>query len=309
MHKATLWWRIAAAVLIASAAVVLVALVARQDEAPATTTLKEPELFSFVRSFADTHPDGSFEAAGPGESMATAETVRFFDYYLAAIGEKGLPEIRAEIEREIDRQLAQEKRAAAKDFLKRYLHYKLALVNVEKTSAPGKTPLEAIRARFAGMQDARRQFFSEAEIAAMFQESDAYDQDAIARLELNEDASLNPAQKRERLAAIDAVMPPALKEAREAPYQVVRLEDEVQKMRAQGAGDQEVYQKRALAFSAEAAARLAQVDREEREWTLRVQAYLAERSRLGSADFAALQQLRNTLFTVDEQRRLTAFEP
>jgi lipase chaperone LimK len=309
MRKVITWWSTAAAVLVAGAGVALVALIPPRDEAPATTAVKEPELFPFVRSLAGTQPDGRFESAGPGDSMATAATLRFFDYYLAALGEKGLPEIRAEIEREIDRQLAQEKRAPAKDLLKRYLLYKLALVDIEKATRPGKTSLEAIRARFAGMRDARRQFFSETEIQAMFQESDAYDEDAIARLEINEDASLDQAQKRERLAALDAAMPPALKEAKEAPYQIVRLDDEVQKMRAEGASEQEVYHKRALAFSPEAAARLALVDREEREWTLRVQAYLAERSRLGSGDPTAVQQLRESLFTAEEQRRLTAFEP
>lgn len=309
----TTWVMLAAGAAVVLLALVLAALLGRQDKAPVATSSKEPELFPFVRSFAGTQPDGSFEAASSGESsgqsIATAETVRFFDYYLAAIGEKSLPEIRAEIEREIDRQLPQEKKAAAKDLLRRYLHYKLALVNVEKTSQTGKTPLEAIRDRFAGMQEARRQFFSEAEIQAMFQESDAYDQDAMARLELNEDPSLDQAQKRQRLAAIDAALPPALREAREAPYQVVRLEEEVHKMRAEGASEQEIYRKRAQAFSADAAARLAQVDREEHEWTLRIQAYLAERTRLASADPAALQHLRDSLFTADEQRRLKTFEP
>jgi lipase chaperone LimK len=310
MRKSITWWSTAAAVLVAGAVVVvLVALFARQDRAPATTALKEPELFPFVRSFAGTQPDGRFEAAGPVDSIATATTLRFFDYYLDAIGEKGLPDIRAEIEREIDRQLAHETRAAAKDLLRRYLLYKLALADIEKATEPGKTSLEAIRARFAGMRDARRQFFSETEIQAMFQESDAYDEDAIARLEINEDASLDQAQKAARLAALDAAMPAALKEAREAPYQVARLEDEVQKMRTQGASDQEIYRKRALAFSPEAAARLAHVDREEHEWKLRIQAYLTERSRLGYSDPTVLQQLRERLFTADEQRRLAAFEP
>jgi lipase chaperone LimK len=68
---------------------------------------------------------------------------------------------------------------------------------------------------------------------------------------------------------------------------------------------------RSSALSPEAAARLADVDREEADWQRRIAAYQAQRQQLqrqNRSDPAALQQLRDNGFTSDEQRRLAAYE-
>ncbi|WGG52728.1 lipase secretion chaperone [Rugamonas sp. DEMB1] len=170
------------------------------------------------------------------------------------------------------------------------------------------------RQRLAAMQQLRHSYFSVQEIDGLFGAGDAYDNDAIARLEINSDATLTAEQRKARLAALDARMPAALRAERDAPSQVLRLEDSVRQLRAQGGGDNEVYRLRAAAFSPEAAARLAEVDREEADWQRRIGAYQAQRKDLlgGGAPNerteAQLQQLRDANFSAEEQRRLGAYE-
>lgn len=288
---------------------------ARQEVA---VSAPEPDYFSFVRSLEGTVPDGGIEAeAAAAEFVASPGLVLLFDYYLSAIGEQPLAAIRAEIERELERRLKPDAAHAAKQLLGRYLAYKRDLVDVEKTAQAAGGSLQAIRNRLALMQEARLRHFSEREIQAMFGDGDASDLDAIARLEIAQDTSLSDEQKRERLAQLDAALPSAVREAREEPLKILRLEESAQKMRTQGASEDDIYRMRAAALSPEAAARMAQVDREDKEWSERIAAYLAERNRLladsvtlpeteRQALIARLQQAR---FAPEEQKRLAAYEP
>ena len=87
-----------------------------------------------------------------------------------------------------------------------------------------------------------------------------------------------------------------------------RIEEEVRRMRAQGASDDEVYRARAAVMNPEKAAALARLDREEAAWQQRVSAYLAQRQALGG-NVQAIQALKDGLFTAEEQARLSAYEP
>lgn len=101
------------------------------------------------------------------------------------------------------------------------------------------------------------------------------------------------------------------------PADLARVELEVQRMRSEGLGEDEIYRKRALSLSPEAAAQLAQAEQEENRWKARIELYLAERARLlamngntpGPAAQETLQQLRNSFFSAEEQERLASYEP
>lgn len=287
----------------------------RQDDAAPAKLRDDPNLFSFVRSMEGSVPDGEIKADGDALVVDT-ELRLLYDYFLTAVGEKTVDEIRAEIEREIDKRLKSAPAAEAKRLLARYLDYKRALVDVEKNAQLAGPSLAAMRARIEAMHRTRAKFFSGREAEGLFGADDAYDADALARLEVLQDKSLTDAQKKEKIAALDAALPAEVREAKEAPLRIVRLEESVSKMRAQGASDDEVYRTRAAALNPEAAARLAEVDREEQEWKSRIAGYLAERSRLlqdggrlpEAERQAALQQLRQARFTPQEQLRLPAYE-
>jgi lipase chaperone LimK len=279
---------------------------APQPEAPPAAPASDP--FAFVRSMEGTRPDGDIRQGDDGQLVVDAELGHLFDYYLAGMGEKDLNAIRAEIERELDRRLKPGPAAQAKRLLASYLNYKRALVDLEGAQKEGTDMASSARARLAARQKLRAQFFSPSEAAGLFGFSDAYDADALARIEISQDPKLTAAQRAEKLAALDRNLSPAMREEREAPVRVIRTEEAVAKLREQGATDDEVYRLRAAAFSPEGAARLAELDREEALWKQRIASYLAERKAVPGDALASLQQLRDRHFNADEQRRLGAYE-
>ncbi|RSZ58404.1 lipase chaperone [Massilia atriviolacea] len=291
-----------------AAALVAVAYPRPEVAAVAAAPPAAADPFAFVRSMEGTRPDGDVRLDAGGQLVIDAELGHLFDYYLAGLGEKDLRAIRAEIERELERRFAPGPAAQAKRLLGSYLDYKRALADAEKTLAPQADLARAARARLELKQRLRPQFFSAAEASGLFGASDAYDADTLARLDIEQDGTLTPVQREERMAALDRRMPAALREEREAPTRVIRMEASVQKLREQGAGDDEVYRLRAAAFSPEAAGRLAELDREEAAWKGRIKAYLAQRAEVGTGSEALQQQVRDRHFSAEEQRRLGAYE-
>lgn len=283
----------------------------RQDAPAAAVSAQraEPDYFAFVPSMAGTRPDGAVRASG-GRLDVNAELAYLFDYYLAGLGERPLEALRAEIIRELERRLQPGPAAEARRLLDAYLAYKRALVDVERGLPPQTDPVLRARQRLTAMQQLRAAYFSNAEIAGLFSASDAYDIDAIAHLAIHSDASLSEAQRKQKLATLDAALPQKAREEKDAPSRVLRLEEAVNAARARGADDNEVYRLRSAALSPGAAARLADVDREEADWQRRIAAYQAQRRELlqNAAPAATLQQLRERGFSADEQKRLPAYE-
>ncbi|KIF80616.1 lipase secretion chaperone [Noviherbaspirillum autotrophicum] len=276
----------------------------------------EDNLFSFVKSMEGTRPDGKVTIAPDDQLVVDAELPRMFDYYLAALGEKSLDEIRAEIERQLDQRLKPNAAAQAKQLLARYLDFKRDLITVEKDLQAGVAGngIDAIKARLEAIRQSRLRFFSPEEVQAMFGLEDAYDRYNVEQYEIAQNKTLTDEQKKEKLAALDMAMPPELRKEQEAPLAVVKLEESVQQLRTNGASDDDVYRMRAAALTPEAAARLAEVDRDEAAWKSRISDYLAERSKLLNANTldterqSAIQQLRDSRFNQQEQMRLPAYE-
>ena len=277
--------------------------VARQ--APLRTT---PDAFAFVRSMEGTRPDGEVKQSAEGVLVVDAELGHLFDYYLAGMGEKDLAAIRSEIERELDRRLKPGAAAQAKRLLGSYLDYKRALAGLEQRLKDMGELGKSARARMEAMQKLRADFFTATEIAELFGFSDAYDLDALRRLEISTDSTLSAPQRAAKLAELDQKLSPAMREEREAPSRVLRTEEAVLHMRARGASDDEIYRVRAAAFSTEGANRLAELDRDEAAWKGRIKAYQAERVAVPAGAEAALQRLRDQHFNPEEQRRLGAYE-
>ena len=280
--------------------------------------------FSFVRSLEGTSIDGDISQNKDGSLQVSAELKRLFDYYLSATGEKSLPEIRLQIEKVLDQRLKPNAAQQAKQLLNRYIAYKQALVSLEQGTSPINTGintstndlLSTVKNKWDSMRLLRSQYFSEKESQTMFGFDDAYDQDALARIAISEDKSLTEAQKKEKLHTLDSAMPPELREAKNATYQVIKLTEESEKMRREGASDDDIYRMRAAATSPEAANRLAQLDHDTNDWNTRINQYLQQRKQLGldqsdansNEQQSQLQQLRNHYFTMQEQQRLTAYE-
>jgi len=277
----------------------------------------------FVNSMRGTVPDGGLgptalapmpDAGGPSGPLPYGELKRMFDYYLSAIGEQSIDAIAQQIRAELDRNLSASQAPAAKRLLARYLDFKRALVDLEQKFATQEPGVQTLRRRFEAMQALRARLFSAEEEQGMFGFEDAYDRDALARLEISQNPKLSAEQKRAQLAVLDAAMPAALKADRDAPRAVIRVEQMAQALRAQGASDDDIYRMRARELDPAAATRLAQVDREEQDWKNRIAVYQRERAKVLKAEGseserqAALAELRKSQFSEDERKRLAAYE-
>jgi lipase chaperone LimK len=190
--------------------------------------------------------------------------------------------------------------------LARYIAYRQAVAALQADPQLSGPDAAALRRRLAALRGLRAQYFDAREIAAMFGREDAANADALARMEIREDRTLSAQQKQARLAALDAGLPAEVRAAREAPLKILHVEEAARRLRADGAGEDDVFRLRAEAFGVDAAGRLASVDREEADWKRRIDAYLAERRSL--RDEAQIAALRNRMFSADEQRRLGAYE-
>jgi lipase chaperone LimK len=294
--------------LVAAGALSLAALAGRSaPSAPvAHTVTVAPPARPFAPSLQGTQPDGAVHVTPDDGVVADAALVELFDYYLSTVGERSPAAAQAEIERELDRTLRPAAAAAARRVLARYVAYRQAMAALQadpRLSGPGAA---ALRRRLAALRGLRAQYFDAREIAAMFGREDAANADALARMTIRDDRTLTAQQKQARLAALDAALPAEVRAAREAPLKIVHVEEAAQRLRAGGAGEDDVFRLRAEAFGADAAGRMADVDREEAAWKRRIDAYLAERR--GLRDEAQIAALRNRMFSADEQRRLGAYE-
>ena len=282
------------------------AMLAGQPAPAMQTVTVTPPAQAFAPSLLGTRPDGAVHVAPDDSVVADAQLIELFDYYLSTVGEKSPAAVRAEIERELDRTLRPAAAAAAKRVLTRYTAYRQALAGLGADRRLTGQDAAALKRRLDALRGLRAQYFSQREIAAIFGREEAANAEALARMEIRDDRTLDAQQKQARLAALDAGLPADVRAAREAPLKIVRVQEEAERLRAGGAGEDDVFRLRAEAFGADAAQRLADVDREEAAWQRRIQAYLVQRR--GLNDEAAVAALRNRMFSEDEQRRLGAYE-
>jgi lipase chaperone LimK len=276
----------------------------------------------FARSLQDTLPDGNLEPLRTGSptevtsALAYGELRRLFDYYLSTVGEQSVEAITAQIRSELQRRLSAPQAQKAQQLLERYIAFRRDLVAVENKPDLSGSAAAAIRRRMLAVQDLRAQHFSADENQGMFGFEDAYDMDAVARLEISQNPALNTQQKQQQLAALDASLPAVLRAEREANNVVVRVEQQASDMRAQGASEDDIYRMRSKELDPQAATRLADVDREEAAWKSRITNYREARDKLLQASSnateskrrASLTQLQQRLFSEAERPRLVAYE-
>ncbi len=278
----------------------------------ATATAGAPPMA--VSSLAGTTPDGGASASADDQLILDPALIRLFDYYLSTVGERPIADIRAQVERDLDTRLKPHAARQAKDVLARYFDFKQALRDLKPRKVASARSVDTLRAALRSMQALRATYFDPGEVQALFAHADDDANAALQRMAIEQDPALDEAQRQARLAALDAALPADVRAAREAPLAIGRLQDAAQRIRAQGGSEDDVYRMRAAATSPEAANRLADLDRDEAAWQARIATYREQRGSVlaqpgSDADRqAAMSDLRNRLFTPDEQRRLAAYE-
>ena len=279
----------------------------RGAEAKVDTREKSP-FTDKARSLRGTNEDGALRVGPDGSLLLGPEILRLFDYYFTTEGEENDETIRARILAAIRERVDGPAAIQAAALLDQYLAYrkdKGGLVLPKDEEADSKARLEALK-------KLRRKHFGDEAAEALFGEEEREGEVAAEASRIRQDESLTAEEREQKIAALEASLPDGARAAREAATTPLRARAEVEAMRAEGATDEDVYAKRVESLGAEAADRLAALDKERAAWKARVEAFRKERDALAAktADDAAFQAAEQALldrsFTPLEQRRVRA---
>jgi len=202
-------------------------------------------------------------------------------------------------ERLLAEQVPAEYLAQAQRLLTQYQQYRSQLAGLRPADFDG-TSSQRLADILAARMAIQQQLFSGPEIAGLFGDDNRYDGFTVERLRITERTDMNDQQKAglidERSAAL---LTQEQREARQTALLPLRITRQNADLTQSAATAEQRLKERTAQFGAEAATRMAQVDRQEAEWQQRI-------ARLAAADPTTQQKMRSTQFTPTEQLRLDA---
>ncbi|HVH07622.1 MAG TPA: lipase secretion chaperone, partial [Myxococcota bacterium] len=191
-------------------------------------------------SLAGTEPAGGLRVDAGGHFVPGREALDLFDYYFSASGEEPDATIRMRILAAIRARLEGPAVAEAEAFFARYLAYREA-AEALFASEPASDDLDR---RFQRVREIRREAFGPALAADLFAEEEAIAAIDLERRRVAQDRTLASDERARRLAALDAELPDAEREARAAVRQAVELRAAEAALRAAGASAAEIQAER-----------------------------------------------------------------
>lgn len=243
---------------------------------------------------ADAMPEVRFKLTAEGELIPTPSVRTLFDFFLSGLEEEPLPTVLARIEQTLSAHLSEPALTQARALLEHYLDYRIQLDALARSAQPVMTPsgfdLAALRQREEALESLRQGNFSDAEAQAFFGLEQTQDQYMLAYLGITQNRSLSERERTRALAALDQQLPQPIRELRQRVTRHGELHQQVRQMRAAGASDAEIYQTRAQTLGDDAAARLAELDRERAQWQQRLEGFVEERERIRQSGLSAEDQ-------------------
>lgn len=238
--------------------------------------------------------------------------IKLFEFYLAGLEEEGVDKVLLRIHRELAQQLRGAALTQARDLLRRYVDYRLALQILPRHDHnldPG-----TLRQRYEALSGIRQQFFSAEEYQAFFGRDNAQDEYMLQRLALVQQQGLSNLQRQQALNELETQLPEDIRRIRSESTRHGDLYEATQAMQAAGASPEEIRLLREQTLGSEAAQRLAELDKQQAEWQQRLRDYASERDRLralglSEPDFQnALSELLASRFDELERIRVNALD-
>jgi len=279
----------------------------RGDRGNRVPARAEPEEWKSLR---ETAPDGALATDESGNLILDPAVLRFFDYYFLSSGEVADSVIVGRIEAEIEQRLEEPARSQAIDLLASYVDYRRRAAALYAESGDGET----VEERILAVADLRRETFGN-DALLLFGEDLEYALVAARIERAQNDASLSQEERERQVAALESELPADVVAARRAATAPLELSRDEAALRAAGGSRAEVQRLREDRFGAEAADRLAALDRRRSEWRGRVEEFRRQRSLIESdesLDPAAKQRAVDALiedsFEENERLRIRALD-
>ena len=184
----------------------------------------------------------------------------------------------------------------------RYVDYRVALGSLR--APQDLTDPRALRDALEARHKVRLQFFDDAEYDALFAREADLDRYTLARLEIERNTQLSPEQRAQALQAADNELSAERRAERSAATEHMAAAAQTAAFNASNADERTRYAARNAQYGPAAAQAMAQLDREEQHWNQRLDQYSQARAQQGEGP--GLQQLRQQLFSPEEQQRIDA---
>jgi lipase chaperone LimK len=267
-----------------------------------------PELPPLPRSLQGSSPDVQLQTDAEGNLLLKADILHLFEFYLSALVEEPLETSLTRISLALAEQLQGPALTQARDLLKRYLEFKIALAELHDLPAAmdanGHYALAALTQRQQRLQALRQQHFSAEENLVFFQEQDSYDNFMLQQLQLSQDQSLDAGQRQQAIEQLEQQLPEPIRQARAQATRQTQLYERTEQMKQDGASAAALFKVRAEVLGDEAATALAALDQRQAQWNQRLASYQQERAAIRESGLSAQDQ-QAALASLIEQR----FEP
>lgn len=260
-------------------------------------------------SLRGTQIDGALVTDAEGKFVPTADAIDLFDYFLSAVGEESLAAIRARIRAAITSRLDGPAAEKAMALLDDYLRYRDRAAQLIEGPILG----EDLDRRLQYLRELRREVFGAETARALFAQEEERWFVELERRRVLMDATLGSAERDQRLAALEADLPPEWVASQRASLVHKQLRQDEARLRAEGEDASEVERLREERFGYEAATRLSELDAARADWQRRLDAYRNERdAALANAETrdhdAIVAALREAHFEGGERIRVRALD-
>ncbi|SCB24534.1 lipase secretion chaperone [Cupriavidus alkaliphilus] len=248
------------------------------------------------------------QADAAGNLRLTRALRTYFDYFLSARHDAGgIDALDAVVHDDIRRHVPQPAAGQAWQLWRRYVAC-LAESQPEAARKPladtdgtlDAQQVRQLRALLAQRHAARQRWLPEV-AQAWFGDEHAHDEAMLARLEIAAQAGLDDAQRRQRLAELDATLPEPLRAAREASARPRAISQTIADLQAAGRGAQDIGAALAQAYGPEVAQRYQQQAQAEQSWQQRYDDYAARRAQIEAFAGLSEQDRRQQLDTLRRQ--------
>lgn len=263
-------------------------------------------------SLRGSRPEVRLQVDANGNLLIAEDILRIFDFYLSGLEEEDIATVLARIHRDLAAQLQGPALAQARDLLRRYVDYRIALQDLPQAGA--ELDLAQLRSRLDAVTALRNQYFSTEEASAFFARESAEDHYMLQRLAITRDTTLAPEQQQQALSELDSQLPDDLRESRASASRYADLYDTTSSMQANGASAEDIHRVREKALGSAAANSLADLDQQHAAWDHRLAEYASERNKLRAAGLSAtdlqsaLLDLQSSRFDELERKRVQALD-
>ena len=191
----------------------------------------------------------------------------------------------------------------------RYVDYRQALGQLAAPTDPADP--SAMRAALQARDRVRQQYFSADEYEALFAQDERLDRYTLARLSIERQTQLSAEQKKAALDVAAQGLSDSQRTQRSAAVQHLDVQTQTAVFDSRNTSASERHAQRSAQYGEPAASRLAQLDGQERQWENNLDQYAQATAALpvnaSAAQRQQLEQLRQQLFTPEQQQRVDAW--